>query len=79
MSGGQCLTLLSEQCSSSTQESPCDAWCGHRLLNIQTSHVLHLLRQVLNILDRVTIYNIQYQSIYSVKNDMVIGDHLQIS
>ena len=44
MSKGQCLAQMSEQCSSSTQQSPCDVWCGHRLLNIQTSHVLHLLK-----------------------------------
>ena len=44
MSKGQCLTQMSEQCSSSTQQSPCDVWCGHRLLNIQNSHMLHLLK-----------------------------------
>ena len=59
MSKGQCLTQMSEQCSSSTQQLPCDVWCGLRLLNIQTSHVLHLLMASINHI-RQSNSNIQY-------------------
>ena len=75
MSGGQCLTQLSEQCSSSTQQSPCDVWCGHRLLNIQTSHVLHLLKASIKHIKQSN--NIQYTLSINIQyhNGMVIGDH----
>ena len=73
MSEGQCLTQMSEQCSSSTQQSPCDVWCGHSLLNIQTSHVLYLLKASIKHIRQS--YNVQYQLIYSIKNGLVTYDH----
>ena len=63
----------SEHWSSSTQQSPCDVWCGHRLLNIQNSHVLHLLKASIKHI-RQSISNIQYQYTISKKN-MVTYDH----
>ena len=50
---------------------------GHRLLNIQTPQVLHLLKASIKHIRQSN--NVQYQSIYSIKNGMVIDDHWQIS
>ena len=65
MSKGQCLTQMLEQCSSSTQQSPCDVRHGHRLLNIQTSHVPQLLKASIKHIRQSN--NIQYQSVCSTK------------
>ena len=59
----------SERCSSSTQQSPCDVWCEHRLLNIlriQNSHMFHLLKASIQHI-RQSSSNFQYQYTVSKK------------